>query len=132
MKSWGLNLGKCKPNSSLDKGDLTWMDGTWYGSSDCIKKADWRSTPLEWSSETLGGGSVQSGWDGIDEKLSTDDRSLGYKDEEEEEGLCLLLEEAPLMSLSGPSKGLTISGLEHDLVSLKGASFDWWNRLGYL
>ena len=48
------------------------MDGTWYDSSDSIKKVDGRYTPIEWSLDTLGGSSVQSGWDGTDEKGSTD------------------------------------------------------------
>lgn len=58
MNYVGLNSGKCKSNSSSDEGDLIGMDGTWYDSSDCIKKADGRSTPLEWSLETLGGNLV--------------------------------------------------------------------------
>lgn len=101
------------------------MVGTWDDSSHYIKKVDWRSTPLEWSSETLGGSSVRSGWDSIAKKRSTHEMFPGCKAEEEEEGvLRLLLEEAPLISLSGSCRGLTILEAECDLVCVKGAIFN--------
>lgn len=124
MKSWGLNSSKCKLNYSSNEGELIEIDGTWYDSSACIKKDDWSSNPLEWSLETLGGSSIQSGCDVTDEKGSTNEMLSRCKVEEEEGVLRLLLEEAPLISISGSGRGLTISESECDLVFLKGARFD--------
>ena len=50
--------------------------------------------------------------------------SSGCKVEEEEDVLCLLLEEAPLISVSGSDRGLTILESKCDLVCLKGSSLD--------
>lgn len=50
------------------------------------------------------------------------------KAEEEEGVLHLLLEEAPLISLFGFGRELTISEAERNLVCLKGAGFDQWNH----
>lgn len=113
-----MNSGKCKPNSSSDEVDLIGMDGTWYVSSGCIKEDDGRSSPMEIWSETLGVSSVQSGWVGINEKGSTDGMPSRCKAEEEEGVLCLLLEEAPLMSLSRSGRGLTILESKCDIVCL--------------
>jgi len=62
--------------------------------------------------------------DGTNEKGSTNDMSSGCKFEEEDEVLCFILEESPLISLSGSGRGLTISEAERDLVCLKGGNLD--------
>ena len=129
MKSWGLKVGKCKPNSSSYEGDLIGMDGTWNDSSDYIRKVDGRSIPLEWSSETLGGICVQSGSDGILLKGSNDKKSSDCKAEEEEkDGWSLLLELTFRRIFSRSDRGLTKSDSEWDLVCLKGVSLGQWSR----
>lgn len=122
MKYVDLNSGKWTSNSTSDLGYSNGSEGTWYVSSEWIRKADLISTPLPKSSENLGDNCAQSGLDGMFLKGSDDNIFLGYRAEEEEDGWSVLLELALLKSFSGSPRGLTMPDLEWDLVCLKGTS----------
>lgn len=75
MRSVGLNLDKWTSNSTSDLGYSNGSEGTWYVSSEWIRKVDLKSTPLPNSSETLGDNCVQCGLDGMFLKGSDDNIS---------------------------------------------------------
>jgi len=65
MKTVALYSGKWTPKSDSDLGDSIGSAGSWHVSSEWMRKADLKSTPLSKSSETLGDNCVQSRLDGM-------------------------------------------------------------------
>ena len=65
MKSVGLYSSKWTPKLDSYLGDPFVSGDSWHVSSEWMRKADLKSTPLSKSSETLGDNCVQSRLDGM-------------------------------------------------------------------